>query len=104
MGQNLGYNTTYELWWCECLVYAWWPIAAPGFGCGCSFSKPFFLLRVSLLPLNNVFIDVDTGKSNNVLSSNEHAQVDKDDRDKINVQDCDGDEDESMDKEEENFD
>jgi len=56
------------------------------------------------LPLNDVFIDVDTGKSNNVLSSNEHAQVDKDDRDKINVQDCDGDEDESMDKEEENFD
>jgi hypothetical protein len=54
--------------------------------------------------LNNVFIDVDTGKLNDVLSFNEHAQVDKDDSDKINIQDCDGDEDESMDKEEENFD
>ena len=66
-------NTTYELWCCECLVYAWWPVATPGFGCGYNFPKLFFLLRVSLLPLNDVFIDVDTEKLNDVLSSSKHA-------------------------------
>jgi hypothetical protein len=37
------------------------------------------------------------------LSSSWHTQVDEDGNDKINIQDCDRDEDESIDKEEENF-
>jgi len=64
----------------------------------------FFLLGVSLFPLNDVFIDVDTENLNDVLSSSEHTQVNENDRDKINVQNCDGDEDESINKEKDNFD
>jgi hypothetical protein len=54
--------------------------------------------------LNDVFIDVDTENLNDVSSSSEHTQVNEDDRDKINVQNCDGDEDESIDKEKDNSD
>jgi hypothetical protein len=45
---------------------------------------------------------VDVEELNDVLSFN--GQVDKDDIDKINVQDCDEDKDESIDKKEENSD
>jgi hypothetical protein len=39
------------------------------------------------------------------LSSNRHTQVDEDDdSDEINVEDCDGDENDSIDEEEDNFD
>ena len=34
---------------------------------------------------------------NNVLTSNRYTQVDEDDNNEINIQDCDGDEDESID-------
>ena len=51
----------------------------------------------------NIFIDVDTKELNDVLSSNEHTQVDKDDdNNEINVKDCDRVEDESIDEEEDN--
>jgi regulator of replication initiation timing len=39
----------------------------------------------------NTFIDVDTEELNDILSSRGHAQVDEDDKDEINIQDCDGD-------------
>ena len=51
----------------------------------------------------NIFIYVDAEELNDVLSSSWHTQVDEDGNDKINIQDCDRDEDESIDKEEENF-
>ena len=54
--------------------------------------------------IENIFIDVDAEELNDVLSSNKHTQVDEDDSDEINIQDCDGDENESIDEEEENFD
>jgi hypothetical protein len=38
------------------------------------------------------------------LSSRWHTQVNEDDDDEINVEDCDGDEDKSIDEEEDNFD
>jgi hypothetical protein len=41
---------------------------------------------------------------NNVLSSNGHTQVDEDDSNEINVEDCDEDEDKSINEEEDNFD
>lgn len=47
----------------------------------------------------NIFIDVETKESNDVLSSSENTQDDEDDSDEINVQDCDGDKDGSIDKE-----
>jgi len=56
---------------------------------------------------NNIFVDVDVDaeKLNDVLSSNRHTQVDEDDdSDEINVEDCDGDENDSIDEEEDNFD
>ena len=40
---------------------------------------------------------------NDVLSSSEHTQVDEDDSDEINIQDCDGDKDGSIDEEYEKF-
>ena len=52
--------------------------------------------------VDNIFVDVDTEELNDVLSSNEHTQVDEDDNDEINIQDCDGDEDKSIDEEEDN--
>jgi hypothetical protein len=39
---------------------------------------------------------------NDVLSSNRYTQVDEDDNEEINIEDCNGDEDERIDKEEEN--
>jgi hypothetical protein len=39
---------------------------------------------------------------NDVLSSNKYTQVDEDDNEEINIEDCNGDEDERIDKEEEN--
>ena len=48
---------------------------------------------------NNIFVDVDTKKLNNVLSSSGHPQVDEDDNsNEINIEDCDGDEHESIEK------
>jgi hypothetical protein len=44
----------------------------------------------------NIFVDVNAEELNDVLSFNEHIQVDKDD--------CDRDEDESIDEEEDNSD
>jgi hypothetical protein len=41
---------------------------------------------------------------NDVLSSNEHTQVDEDDSDEINLEDCDRDENESIEEEEDNSD
>jgi hypothetical protein len=54
----------------------------------------------------NIFvdIDVDVDELNGVLSSNAHTEVDEDNNDKINVEDCDGDKDESIDEEEDNSD
>jgi len=52
----------------------------------------------------NIFNDIDVKELNNVLSSNEHTQVDEDDSNKINVEDCDEDEDKSINEEEDNFD
>jgi hypothetical protein len=52
--------------------------------------------------LKNIFVDVE--ELNVVLSSNGHAQVDEDyDTDEINVKNCDGVDNESI-EEEENFD
>jgi hypothetical protein len=43
--------------------------------------------------IENIFIDVDIGELNDILRANEHTQVNEDDdNDKINVEDCDGDE------------
>jgi hypothetical protein len=55
--------------------------------------------------VENIFVDVDAKEFNDVLSSNEHTQVDKDDdNNEINVKDCDRVEDESIDEEEDNSD
>jgi len=51
----------------------------------------------------NIFIYVDAKELNDVLSSSWHTQVDEDGNEKINIQDCDRDKDESIDEEEENF-
>jgi hypothetical protein len=48
--------------------------------------------------------NVDTEELNDVLSSNIHTQVIEDDNDEINVEDCNRDEDGSIDKEEDNSD
>jgi hypothetical protein len=56
---------------------------------------------------DNIFVDVDVDAKelNGVLSSIKHAQVEEDDdSDKINVEDCNGDEDKSIDEEEDNYD
>jgi hypothetical protein len=57
---------------------------------------------------DNIFVDVDVDidieKFNDVLSSRWHTQVNEDDDDEINVEDCDGNEDKSIDEEEDNFD
>ena len=53
--------------------------------------------------VENIFVDVAAKELNDVLSSNEHTQVDKDDdNNEINVKDCDRVEDESIDEEEDN--
>jgi hypothetical protein len=53
----------------------------------------------------NIFIDIDIKELNDVLSSSGHTQVDQDDdSDEINVENCDGDEDKSIDEEEDNSD
>jgi len=40
--------------------------------------------------VENIFVDVDAKELNDVLSSNEHTQVDEDnDNDEINIEDCD---------------
>jgi hypothetical protein len=52
---------------------------------------------------NKIFVDVDAKELNDVLSSSGHTQVDEDDdSDEINVEDCDGNEDESINEEEDN--
>jgi len=48
----------------------------------------------------NIFVDVDAGELNGVLSSSKHIQVNEDDINEINVEDCDRDGDKSIDKEE----
>jgi hypothetical protein len=54
---------------------------------------------------DNIFVDVDTEELNVVLSSNEQAQVDEDDdNNDINIEDCDGVDDESIEEEEDNSD
>jgi hypothetical protein len=54
---------------------------------------------------DNIFVDVDTEELNVVLSSNEQAQVDEDDdNNDINMEDCDGADDESIEEEEDNSD
>jgi hypothetical protein len=54
---------------------------------------------------DNIFVDVDTEELNVVLSSNEQAQVDEDDdNNDINIEDCDGADDESIEEEEDNSD
>jgi hypothetical protein len=54
--------------------------------------------------IDNIFIDVNVEELNNILSSIRDTQVDEDDdNNENNVEDCDGDEDESID-EEDNFD
>jgi len=49
----------------------------------------------------NIFVDVEAEELNDVLSSNRHAQVYEDNSNEINVEDCDGDEDELIEEEEE---
>jgi hypothetical protein len=52
---------------------------------------------------NNIFVDAE--ELNDILSSNGYTHVDEnDDNDGINVENCDGDEDESIDEEEDNSD
>jgi hypothetical protein len=46
----------------------------------------------------NIFFDVDTKELNDVLSSTWHIQVDENDNNEINIEDCDRDEDESIDE------
>jgi hypothetical protein len=54
---------------------------------------------------DNIFVDVDAEQLNVVLSSNEQAQVDEDDdNNDINIEDCDGADDESIEEEEDNSD
>jgi hypothetical protein len=54
---------------------------------------------------DNIFVDVDAEQLNVVLSSNEQAQVDEDDdNNDINMEDCDGADDESIEEEEDNSD
>jgi hypothetical protein len=54
---------------------------------------------------DNIFIDVDADELNVVLNSSTQAQVDKDnDSNEINVEDCDGANDESIEEEEDNSD
>ena len=54
---------------------------------------------------DNISVDVDAEELNVVLSSNEQAQVDEDDdNNDINIEDCDGVDDESIEEEEDNSD
>jgi hypothetical protein len=54
---------------------------------------------------DNIFVNVDAEQLNVVLSSNEQAQVDEDDdNNDINMEDCDGADDESIEEEEDNSD
>jgi hypothetical protein len=54
---------------------------------------------------NNIFVDFDADELNVVLSSSGQAQVDEDDdSNDINVEHCDGADDESIKKEEDNSD
>jgi hypothetical protein len=54
---------------------------------------------------DNIFVDVDAEQLNVVLSSNEQAQVDEDDdNNDINMEDCDGADNESIEEEEDNSD
>jgi hypothetical protein len=54
---------------------------------------------------DNIFVNVDAEQLNVVLSSNEQAQVDEDDdNNDINIEDCDGVDDESIEEEEDNSD
>jgi len=54
---------------------------------------------------NDSLVDVDTEELNDVLSSSGQANVDEDNDDDINIEDCDGADDYSIDdKEEENSD
>jgi hypothetical protein len=46
----------------------------------------------------NILFDVDTKELNDVLSSTWHIQVDENDNNEINIEDCDRDEDESIDE------
>ena len=52
--------------------------------------------------IDNIFVNVDAEEWNDVLSSSRHSQVDE--NDEINVKDYDGDEDESINEQEENSD
>ena len=54
--------------------------------------------------VKNIFIGVDANEWNDVLSSSGHTQVNKDDNDGINTEDCDKEEEESIDEEENNYD
>jgi hypothetical protein len=49
----------------------------------------------------NIFVDVEAEELNDVLSSSRHAQVYEDNSNEINVEDCDGDEDELIEEEKE---
>ena len=54
---------------------------------------------------DNIFVDVDADEFNVVLNSSTQVQVDKDnDSNEINVEDCDGGNDESIEEEEDNSD
>jgi hypothetical protein len=52
----------------------------------------------------NIFIDINVEELNDILSYNKHAQVVEDDSNEIDVENCDGDEDESIDEKEDNYD
>jgi hypothetical protein len=49
----------------------------------------------------NIFVDVEAEELNDVLSSSRYAQVYEDNSNEINVEDCDGDEDELIEEEKE---
>jgi hypothetical protein len=54
---------------------------------------------------DNIFVNVDVEELNDVLSSSRYTQVNgDDDSDEINVKDCDGDKDDSIDEEKDNSD
>jgi hypothetical protein len=54
---------------------------------------------------DNIFVNVDVEKLNDVLSFNRYTQVNRDNNnDEINVKNCDVDEDDSIDEEKDNSD
>jgi hypothetical protein len=63
--------------------------------------SPTNVARVTCDIFNDSLVDVDTEELNDVLSSSGQANVDEDNDDDIDIEDCDGADDYSIDDEEE---